>query len=111
MNKTNHNATVGANEVMARAALERGGRSGAVAVVRDFAGVVGNGVSRARWTTFLSMLLREGVLVPVPAAGFDGPAADFLPVGFLAGGGEGAALGSFFWRLRMSFPRSSSALL
>ena len=92
MNKTSHKAMAGARATNIWTAGERGGRIGAAAV-RDFAGVVGNGVSRARCITFLSMLLREEVLAGGPAVD---AAADFRPVGFLAGGGEGAVLGSFF---------------
>jgi hypothetical protein len=94
INKTSHNIKVGVKETKALTALERGGRVAAAAsVVRAFAGVVGNGVSRARCITFVSMLLREEVLAG--GAALDA-AADFRPVDFLAGGGEGAVLGSFF---------------
>jgi hypothetical protein len=111
-NKAIHKARVDANKESKLAALERVlSRDPDVpaVAVRDLAGVVGNGVPRARCTTFLSMLLREEV--PLAGGGVFVAAADFRPVGFLGGRGEGAVLGSFFWRLRMSFPRSSSALL
>lgn len=41
------------------------------------------------------MLLREEVPLAGGGAAFDA-AADFRPAGFLAGGGEGAVLGSLF---------------
>ena len=99
------NVKVGINDVNILPSLEERRRD-AVAAVRDFAGVIGNGVPNARFTTFSSMLLRE-----VLAGGPPDAVVDFRAAGFFAGGGEGAVLGSFFWRLRMSFPRSSSALL
>jgi hypothetical protein len=115
MNKINHKARDGAKVERILATLERGlGRDGprVGAGVCDLPGVTGNAVASARCTIFLSMLLR-GVVAALLAGGVAefAAAADFLPAGFLAGGGEGAVLGSFFWRLRMSFPRSSSALL